>query len=350
MILRIILRYFAGILLSLSGASGVLAADSDPLFADFSTLEVTIAAPMQQLMTDRPEEEYVPATFEYATADGSKRSFDIGIRTRGEFRRRPDICPFAPLRINFQKSQLEGSIFDNQDKLKLVTHCHSGSDRYDQTVVAEYLAYRILNLMTDSSFRVRLMRVKYVYQDKENRIVEHYAILIEHKDRLAARLELEEKTVESTTVRSLHGEHTNLVSVFEYMIGNTDYSPVAGAVGEQCCHNTVIFGKEEPPFVSIPYDFDQAGFVNAPHARPGTRFDLRNVRERLYRGRCVNNELLPDTLALFREKRGEIETIVNEQAGVKNSTRKSMLTFVKSFYKVLDNEKSIDKWLVKACI
>ena len=350
MILKIILINFFATAALLAGISSVQAADADALFAEFSTLEVTVTAQFEQIMRDRPEEEYLPATFEYVAMDGSAHEFDIGIRTRGEFRRRREICPFAPLRVNFQKKQLDDTIFDKQDKLKLVTHCRNNSARYNQTVVLEYLAYRILNLMTDSSFRARLMRVKYVYADDEQKTVEAYAFLIEHKDRLAKRLELTEKELPKVGIREIQPEHANLVSVFQYLIGNTDFSPVSSSPGELCCHNHVLFGGENPPYESIPYDFDQAGFINAPHAISNPRFGLRTVKQRMYRGRCINRLILPDPIALYRAKRSEIEALVNEQTELTSGTRKVTLSYIKNFYKTIDNDKSVDRQLVKACI
>jgi hypothetical protein len=350
MILKIILVNFFATAALLAGISSVQAADADALFADSSLLKVTVTAPFQQIMEDRPEEEYVPATLEYTAPDGSTRNFDIGIRTRGEFRRRRDICPFAPLRFNFQKKQVDETIFDEQDKLKVVTHCRSGSKRYGQTVVAEYLAYRILNLMTEKSFRARLMQIEYVYADDPGKTVDTFAFFIEHDDRFAKRLELTELEVPKIGIHELDAEHTNLVSVFQYLIGHSDFSPVSGPTGEMCCHNYVVFGEEEPPFWSIPYDFDLSGIVNAPHAVTNPRFGLRNVRHRLYRGRCINRDILPSTIELYRAKRGEIEALINNQEGLENGTRKSILTFLAGFYRVTDKEKLVDSQLVKACI
>lgn len=349
MTLRVILATLLSLCALLFGSNAIAADDADALFDGDSVLEVTITAPFEQIMEERPENEYVAAKFDYISADGKQHSLDVGIRTRGEFRRRSDICPFAPLRINFRKKQLDDTRFDHQDKLKLVTHCRDGSARYDQSVVAEYLAYRILNLMTDVSFRARLMRVNYVYTEDEES-VQAYAFFIEHKDRLAKRLQLTETELPKVGIREIEPQHTNLVSVFHYLIGNTDFSPISAAPGEMCCHNHVLFGGDEPPYWSVPYDFDQSGLVNAPHAAANPRFKLRTVRNRLYRGRCINRLVLPDTLELYRAKRSEIETLINGQVDLEERTRKSMLSFVDSFYKTIDNEKRLASQLTKACI
>jgi hypothetical protein len=326
------------------------AADPDPLFAADSALEASISAPFRQIMKERPEEEYVDGTFTFTDEDGTTHNLNVGIRTRGEFRRRRSICPFAPLRINFKKSQLDDTIFDHQDKLKLVTHCRNGSDHYAQAVIAEYLAYRILNIMTDTSFRVRLMHVKYVYTDVRNEVVDAYAFLVEHTDRMAKRLELRELGINKIHVTDLQPEYANLVSVFHYFIGNTDFSPIQAAPGEPCCHNHVLFGGDEPPYWSIPYDFDQSGLVDARHARPNPRFGLHSVRERLYRGRCINGEKLPDTLQLYRSKRGAIEALISDQAELEDKTRKSISSYVASFFDAIDSAEQPEFQLAKECI
>lgn len=335
------------LLAAISAASN--AAESEPLFADHSPLTITITAPFEQIMSDRSDEDYLPGVLNVIGDDGINRAFDIGLRTRGVFRRNRAVCPFAPLRINFKEKEVVGTLFAKQDKLKVVTHCRNGSSRYNQTVVSEYLAYRILNLMTDTSFRVRLLRVNYVYSD-DDKVLDNYAILIEHKNSLADRLQLPEKEIEKVPLRQLQPEYTNLISVFEYFIGNTDFSPVSGPPGEMCCHNNVLFGEAEPPFWAVPYDFDTAGIVNAAHARPGPELGIKSVRERLYRGRCINHLILPQTLQQFRAKRGEIESLIRNEAALEESTRKSMLSYVEDFYDIIDNEKRVESKLTKACI
>ena len=349
MILKLILTSLAATIVLLGSYADLRADELDALFDSNSTLEVTITAALKQIMDERPEKEYVAGTIDAISNDGSTLKLDVGIRTRGEFRRRIDICPFAPLRVNLRKKQVDGTIFEEQDKLKLVTHCRNDSERYDQTVVAEYLAYRILNLMTDSSFRARLMRVNYVYTD-DDEAVTAYAFFIEHKNQLAKRLQLSAIELERIGVSQVQPEHGNLVSVFHYLIGNTDFSPVSGHAGEFCCHNHVLFRADESQFLSIPYDFDQSGFVNAPHGVTNPRFNLRSPKHRLYRGRCINLQILPDTLAKYRAKRPDIEALINNQEELSNGTRKSIMRVVEDFYKIIDSEKRTDSLMAKACI
>lgn len=322
--------------------------EPDPLFASDQIIDVEIEAPFRLLASERPDDEEVAGIIRYAADDGRLVQFDVAVRTRGRLRRNKQVCAFPPLRLNFKKSDVKDSLFDKQDRLKVVTHCQKHRE-YEQAVLSEYLAYRIFNALTDKSYRVRLLRVTYTYTDS-NKQVRSFAIFIEHKDRIEKRLDAKTMRIDRALVQDLRLPDLNLASVFQFFIGNTDFSPVAAAPGEDCCHNQVLFAREGEPHYTIPYDFDQSGLVDAPHAQPDPRFRLSSTRQRLYRGRCVNNGYLPSTLKLFNEKRSEIETLIKDQPGLTKRTARLMLVFIKRFYDTINNPKRLDRELVKKCI
>lgn len=322
--------------------------EPDPLFASNQIIDIEIEAPFRLLASERPNDEEVAGFIRYAADDGRLVQFDVAVRTRGRLRRNKQVCAFPPLRLNFKKSDVKDSLFDKQDRLKVVTHCQK-QRQYDQAILSEYLAYRIFNVLTDKSYRVRLLRVTYTYTDADKQ-VRSFAIFIEHKDRIEKRLDAKTMRIDRALVQDLRRPDLNLASVFQFFIGNTDFSPVAAAPGEDCCHNQVLFAREGEPHYTIPYDFDQSGLVAAPHAQPAPRFRLRSTRQRLYRGRCVNNGYLPSTLKLFNEKRSEIETLIKDQPGLTKRTAKNMLVFIKRFYDTINNPKRLDRELVKKCI
>ena len=282
------------LLASLAGAQG--SGEPDPLFQDKTVVEITITAPFPSLLKRRPNEEYLPGSLSYTDAGGNVVNIDMGIRTRGNYRRQPRVCPFPPLRINLDTTQAKDTLFHKQDKLKLVAHCRDRSQRYEQGVIREYLAYRVLNALTDLSYRVRLVRVTYIDSENKHDDRTQYAFFIEHKKRLSKRIELPGITVSRIKTEQLEGAYSDLTSLYQYFIGNTDFSPIAGAKGEDCCHNSTLFGNEGEPIYSMPYDFDMSGFVDAPYAEPNPRFKIRSVRQRLYRGRCAHNGHLDDSL------------------------------------------------------
>ena len=312
-------------------------------------LQAEIEAPFDLLVKERPDEDELPGKFRYTTSAGELVELDIVVRTRGRLRRQKDTCTFPPLRLNFKKKEVKDTLFDKQDKLKLVSHCRNNSHSYEQAVIAEYLVYRMLNLLTDRSFRARLMRVSYVFTDK-NRNLETYAILIEHKDRLEKRLDAKTVKTEKVKVTDLQPEDLNIASVFQYFIGNTDFSPIASAPDEDCCHNQVLLKRKRDLSLTVPYDFDQAGIVDARHASPNPRFNIKSTRQRVYRGRCVNNEHLPATLDLFRERRPALEAVIRGQKQLDEKKASSMLEFVEEFYETIDRPKRLQRSIVKKCL
>ena len=322
----------------------------DPIFADDSLLEARLSGPLTTILRERSVTDDLPASFAYVDADGNEVVFEVGIRARGNSRRDPDVCQFPPLRLNFKKSETKKTQLDNVDKVKLVTHCKNKSDRYQQAVISEYLSYKILNLMTDISFQARLLHIAYIDTEDKNRSQDSFAFLIEHKDRLSNRIDAPELHIAGIPIRSLQAEYTNLVSVFQYLIGNTDFSPIQGHKGETCCHNSVPLGILRQALYSVPYDFDQAGLVNAPHAIPGPDLHLRSVTQRKYRGRCVNNEHIPASIASFQARRADILALVDTQPGITKRTRKRNVNYIEDFFKIIDDPKKVEKNLVDKCI
>ena len=319
----------------------------DALFQSEDVLRVTITAPLTTLIEERSKEDYLPGVFQYTEANGTAVNLDLEIRTRGNFRHKT--CEFPPLSLNFKTKQTKGTLFDKQNKMKLVVHCDKSS-QYEQIVLREYLAYRIFNEITDLSFRARLLRVTYVDSDEGRNEQIRYAYLIEHKKRLAKRIDRKEKIIERESAYSIQSDQLNLTSVFEFLIGNTDFSPLAGAPGEMCCHNYVLFGNDIDPIVAIPYDFDQSGFVNAPYASPSSNFRIRSVRQRLYRGRCLNNEHVPTSLQKFRDGRDAIYAVIDAQEELTSGTRKSIVKYIDKFYDLIDDSRDVEKHITSKCI
>lgn len=325
------------------------AAAEDPLFADSQVLALRVVAPLEQLMDERSGED-LPGTVHWQAADGSERTLEAGIRTRGKFRGDPKNCSFAPLRLNFRKSAVKGTLFDGQDKLKLVTHCRSKSARYQQGVVREYLAYRMFNTLTPMSFRARLLDVTYVDAASPADEQRAYAFLIEDDDSLAARAGMERAEIPATTLETLDPGFLNLVSMFEYFLGNTDFSPITGPPGETCCHNTVLLREPAGVLYPVPYDFDMSGMVDAPYARPHPRLHIDDVKTRVYRGRCRNNDRLPATIDAFMNARAGIEQLLQDTPELSGKTRRDMSRYVQSFYSTIEDETRVRKLFVESCI
>ena len=98
-------------------------------------------------------------------------------------------------------------------RLKLVTGCAAGNED-EQLIIKEFLAYKIFNMLTDKSFRVRLVNIK--YEDTRGKVKSYsqYGFLLEDVDDMAKRnkcLEVEGKVYNTeSTLR----EQMTLVALF----------------------------------------------------------------------------------------------------------------------------------------
>jgi hypothetical protein len=326
-------------------------ADADPLFEGLAPLTVEISAPFRTMTRDRSDEpEYSEGVLSLVDADGAASSkFDIKVRPRGGARRDPRVCRFPPLRVNFRKDEVAGTLFAGQDKLKLVTHCRRG-ERYQQYLIKEYLVYRMLNVLTDVSFRVRPLTVRYLDSERASSSEEaHFAFFIEDEGRLAHRVGLEVADVVEVPRDRLAPLHTSLMDHFQFMIGNTDYAFIAGPAGENCCHNAILLQDADGRYLPIPYDFDMTGFVDSPHALVDERLPISDVKTRLYRGICRGSAPRDAAVARFREVRQAILDVVRQADGLGDRERREALQYLEGFYEVLDDPPAYEQAVVLRC-
>ena len=334
-------------LLLFASSAAAKPGDPDPLFESDETLHVTLAAPLSTMVRERSAEDELQGTLSYADRGGETVTFDVKLRARGHSRHQ--ICDLPPLWLNLKKTQVKDTLFDKQDKLKLAVHCKD-SERYEQTLLREYVAYRILNLATPLSFRVRLLRVTWLDTEGQREQQVRYAFLLEHKNRLGKRIGRKDLKIEETSVAALDPGHLNLTSLFQFLIGNTDFSPIAKPEYNECCHNYVLFSNDRDLLLAIPYDFDQSGLVNAPYAMPGHQFEIRNVRQRVYRGRCQNNDRVEDSIDRFKAVRNNIFALIETQDGLTRSVSNLLADYAQQFYDIADDSRRVKRLMTTKCI
>ena len=325
-------------------AAPVSGQDAAPLFASHDLLNFRLETDFGAVFKERGQESTDhPAKLSYTAADGTPVSLDIQIRTRGNFRLRPQTCGFPPIRLDFPKDSVENTLFAGQDKLKLTVHCQDRRENYEQNVIMEYLLYRVFNLLTDQSFRARLARFTYVDAAGKRDTLTKYAFFIENDDRMAARLG---GTV--LDVEGVHDEATELdqmmrIAVFEYFAGNTDWS-VWGL------HNIVlVVAPNSQVPVAVPYDMDWSGVISAPYARPDARLPIKTVRERLFRGYCRTAEELASVFQLFNDKKEAIYDLYRNQEGLDPKVRDDALKYYDEFYKTINDPRAVNREFIRSC-
>ncbi|MEM7503914.1 MAG: hypothetical protein AAF417_17835 [Pseudomonadota bacterium] len=321
---------------------------ASPLFESNAVLNVKISAPLTTLVRERSNTDYYDGELRLIAASSEPQLLSLKLRARGNFRRQRDTCRFPPVRLNFDKDEVPGTVFEGQNILKLVTHCRPGNNAFEQLVVREYLAYKILELHTPAAFRARLLRVTWADTERNGRTEERYGFVIEHKNELAERLDREAHE-EGTTHDALDSQQAAIVALFQYLIGNTDFSLVAGRPDDTCCHNGILLGKPTQPLIAVPYDFDFSGLVNAPYASPNPRFKLRSVTQRLYRGNCALNHEVAGVAELFLARRDDVRALVEQQVGLSRQSRRRMLSFLEKFYADIGSAERLESRLIRNC-
>lgn len=316
-----------------------IAAETLPLFQDDTVVRAVLTAPIAQAYSQKKNSARIelPGQWTYVDADGINRKLDVSIRTRGNFRR--ELCDRAPLRLNFKKKQVKDTLFDGQDKLKLVAPCFRGAE-YQRLVIREYLAYKTLEILTDYSFKTRLIRLGYVDSDEKLKPWTSLVFVIEDDSDLAKRVELERYRHSSVLFAELDREKTAVAELFQLLIGNTDYSVLKGTEENKCCHNSeILIDNETGLKIPVPYDFDMSGLVDAPYALPPETVPIRAVTERHYMGLCHPPGVVEAAIAQIQDKQDEIIALISEFPDLSEVSRNQTLRFIEPFFRILESEK-----------
>ena len=301
-------------------------------FASEEPVELTLVSDFKKLKGRKEKHVFQPATVTLTLPKQSPVTEDIQVSVRGKTRR--EICIMPPLLLDFKN--LKAPNLSYLKKLKLVVGCTANP--YDEELVLkEYLIYKIYNMLTDMSYNVRLTKVS--YKDAQNRTKEYsqYGFLVEDLDDVAKRNGCRE--FNGNVLNSLHTDanQMTLVSMFEYMIGNTDW-----ALPNK--HNMkfiqLLTDSLSRPY-AVPYDFDYSGLVNAPYAIPQPEFGIEKVTDRYYRGAARTKETVQPLIQLFKEKKEFIIAKVMGFELLNKKVREKMVGYLEDFYKDLDDTRKV---------
>jgi hypothetical protein len=306
-------------------------------------LAVTFAADLDRLRRDRSDKApWRPARLSYTAPDGQAVTLPVRARTRGIWRLKT--CAFPPLRLDFAGKSARGTVFEGLDKPKVVNYCRD-NDLHEQYVLQELQLYRVYAVLTPAAHRVRLLRVTYVDSVRARTATTRYAILLEEPKALAARLGGRLEEAKGASAGDFEPFNAALVGVFQYMIGNVDWSAAH-------LHNAEIVRDSTFTYLLVPYDFDYAGAVNAQYAVPDPRLNLASVRQRLFRGHCAPPEAFAQVAALFRAKKDAIYALYRDPVGrlLRPQLARETLAYFDEFYRILESPASVRREFVDACV
>ena len=350
MVKRIYIGLFITVLLAFPAAGQNDTIDLSDLIGDSRTrlfdsddlLEITLSFDITRLTRTKHINDDQEAVMTYYTPGKDTVTRIVRLRARGEFRR--NYCDFPPIRLNLRQNELPGDKFHQIDKIKLVTHCKAGNSDY---VLREYLVYKLFNVLTDFSFRVRLLKINYINTRRPGRSVSEYAFLIEPVEFLTVRTNSLEIKSLKLTQKSMHPEHMDRIAIFNYMIGNYDWA-VPGLQNLLALTRPL---SEQPHLgIVVPYDFDYTGLVNASYAIPPETLPIKSIRQRMYRGICRSEEDFRKSLNEFREKKEEIYAVIREFPYLRESSKKDIINYLGTFYRDLENRNILVQILLRDCV
>jgi hypothetical protein len=316
-----------------------LEAENRRLFQGIEPVALTLTADFKAINKDRSPEGRKTYTG-VLTVPGAQRTdtLHVNLKTRGHFRLRSSSCSFVPLRVQFSQSEVDETLFHGQKSLKLVTHCQSDKD-YEQYVLREYLVYRTFNVLTPSSFRARLARMTYVQTGETKPLLTRTGMFLEDDDDVARRMEGRIMDVPRAMFKDVEPQKLTLDMLFEYMIGNTDFSLYA-------LHNIRLVRTPSRTIYTVPYDFDLSGLVNTSYALPDRAFLIKSVRDRVYRGPCRTTDELEPVLERFRSHRSEILALYDSVPELDATYRRDAKDYLEGFFRMLERNGDVRRTFI----
>ncbi len=315
-------------------------ADERRLFTDDKPLELTLVGNYKVISKDRDTLSTTEYWGEVRMADGNggELKIPVELRTRGHYRLANRNCSFVPLRLDFKKGEVKETIFNGQDKLKLVTHCN-GNAMYEEYMIREYLAYKVHNLVTPRSYRARLARVTYVDSATNKPIETRNAVFLEHEDDVAKRMEGEVVEIRRALFDDVDPKQILEMSIFAAFIGHVDWSLAA-------LHNVRLVRQRNGNLMPVIYDLDFTGLVGTRYATPDPRLGIRNVRERLYRGPCKDPSELAEFFIPYFKNKDAILKLYDETPGLDGRYRNDTKAWLNQWFKMLETPRDA-KFLFK---
>ena len=313
------------------------------LFEDDSPLEISLRFDMTTYLKKKPTEDYLDAVITFHLSKTDSINGNIRLRTRGVFRN--NYCDFAPIELNFKKVNFGYSDLNRISKIKLVPECSSNIENASY-VLREYLIYKLFNVLTDTSFRVRLLTINYIDTEKRRKPVKQSGFFIEPVEMLTARTNSVLINSKTLTQKSIIPKEMDRLAIFNYMIGNYDWS-LPGQHNVKVIKPLVVDTLQLG--TAIPYDFDWAGLVDAAYAIPADNVGTKSVRERIFLGICRSKEVYMKDLEQFLEKKDEFYRVINEFPYLNQRAKKDMTSYLDEFFNQCAGRREIFNIFQNSC-
>lgn len=286
---------------------------------------------LTELIHEKKKGTWFPATLTNSAGD----QLSLEVRARGKYRRMN--CELPPLKLKFSKKALQSMGLDTLNEIKLVVPCIN-NPQSEANLLQEYAAYKIYEKLTPYSVRARLVKVTFRDRHVEQTYRPMWCLLVEHEEEVAARLGGKITETYGLTTDSLATEAAALNTVFQYMIGNTDWDI-------ESFRNIYLFRPASgAKIVPIPFDFDFSGFVSAPYASVSATTGLQSVKDRLLMQNNVPKQDIRRAVQKICSMKKELLAICTHPVFEPDASQE-MLLFLNDFFLVAESGKDLPKKL-----
>ncbi len=305
--------------------------DTTSLFQEWQkqdALKFDLEFDINLMLSQRNSENTVPAILKFKKGKKEEITWNAEIRTGGRYRLK--VCDFPPLRIRLSKEELRARGFSGHNSFKLVTHCKEDRTETDVTLAKEGLVYQIYQQLSEYCLQVKMVRITYrdIITGKK---MTRTGVLIEDDDEMADRLGGELcKDCYGTSPSQIEPKNQLTQALFQYMIGNTDWSL------EMNRNVEIMTLRQKGVMVAVPFDFDFSGFVNAPYAVPDANLGLKSIRERAFKGQAVDKDTAKAVCDLFISRKKVIRQLIEKAPGLNWDQRQDLLAYISDFYAQLE--------------
>ncbi len=313
------------------------------LFGETDPMHITLTLDLKKYQREKFKGEYMPVHFLYQLNDTLHLEKEMRMKARGKFRR--SHCRLAPFWLDHRTADLKDEEQQDFTRIKIVTHC-KGSLAYEEYVLKEYLCYKIYNIISPVSFRVRLVRMTYVDTGRKNKVTEGWAFMIEPEEMLAQRMNAVVVKRDDLSTRLLRPWEIDILALFQYMIGNVDYS----VFGRQNMKFLGLPGYGSAGYTPVPYDFDYTGLVDTYYAIPSENLSIKSVRERLYLGPCREDKAYQAAIEHINLCREEILQMVNDFEFLDEKDKKGVIYYLEQYFELSEKPKSLIHSMQRTCI
>ena len=341
--------------LTLVSADAYAETNSPLLFETHDVLNLTMPVNFDNLCRPRetPDCDYAPTVFKYLDGNGQMHSVPISIRRRDGWRAMETNCQVPTIFVRFDPEHTAGTPFEGQTTLALTSHCGKGistdnkrsrtlPDEFESYVGNEFFGYRLYNLVTDVSLKVRFVRITYADPENTRRNFTRNGFFAEHFESLARRFNAELVSESGLDFEKLDRAAADEIALFNYMIGNTDWS-----ILDQ--ENIFLLRFPGGRQVPVLFDLDMSGLVNAHYAEPAPGLPIRSVKQRYFQGFCSPETDWDALFAQFSAMENDMLRMLIDTPGMGRGDRRASAAFLLDFFDILVSSEERQRKIADAC-